>query len=305
MKRIVAKPSYRGRSPEPPCVTVLCYHRVLERVPSCDPEALFYRRGMAVSAATLRSQLRQALRQFEPVSATQLAEAWQGRLALPENALLVTFDDGYRDFAELALPILRQMGVPPVVFARQPNADGLPSWAPLDLLYTGRGLAGMETPLPSGEWRTRLLSLPLGEQLDTVAQAMGDVLVDDIEAAREDLYLADSELRNLVRAGVAIGAHGEEHELWTELPPDELRRVLNRSTAWLADIGGQPILAYPDGAVNPAVASHVQARGFTCAYALKAVPEGVPARLGIRRVIVPDDPKFVATLISGNEELAG
>jgi peptidoglycan/xylan/chitin deacetylase (PgdA/CDA1 family) len=35
---------------------------------------------------------------------------------LPRRALLITFDDGYRSIAEVALPILRRLGLPSVFF---------------------------------------------------------------------------------------------------------------------------------------------------------------------------------------------
>jgi len=81
---------------------------------------------MAVSATTLRAQLWEALRYFEPVCAADVLAAVQGRCTLPDNALLVTIDDGYRDRQDTALPMMSQMGIKPVVFPRLPSADGYP-----------------------------------------------------------------------------------------------------------------------------------------------------------------------------------
>jgi peptidoglycan/xylan/chitin deacetylase (PgdA/CDA1 family) len=51
----------------------------------------------------------------EPISPASLVErAGQGRRMRP--AALVTFDDGYRDYHELAYPILRDLGIPAIVF---------------------------------------------------------------------------------------------------------------------------------------------------------------------------------------------
>ena len=41
--------------------------------------------------------------------------ALDGRHQLPRGAVLVTFDDGYRDFRELAWPLLKQYRVPAVM----------------------------------------------------------------------------------------------------------------------------------------------------------------------------------------------
>ena len=35
---------------------------------------------------------------------------------LPRRSLLITFDDGYRSFVDIALPVLRRLGLPSVLF---------------------------------------------------------------------------------------------------------------------------------------------------------------------------------------------
>lgn len=51
----------------------------------------------------------------EPIGPASLVEcARQGRRQRP--AVLVTFDDGYRDYHDLAYPILKDLGIPAVVF---------------------------------------------------------------------------------------------------------------------------------------------------------------------------------------------
>src|SRR5260370_13707532 len=55
-----------------------------------------------------------------PVSAGQIVDARNGGLPLPPHAIAVTFDEGFRDFAENALPELlrRQLPVAPFVTTR-------------------------------------------------------------------------------------------------------------------------------------------------------------------------------------------
>jgi peptidoglycan/xylan/chitin deacetylase (PgdA/CDA1 family) len=50
------------------------------------------------------------------VDADTLLDALAGRRRLPARALLLTFDDGYADFATVALPELAPRGIPAVVF---------------------------------------------------------------------------------------------------------------------------------------------------------------------------------------------
>lgn len=52
---------------------------------------------------------------YQPVSVDQILAARQGGPALPTKAVLLTFDDGFRSFAERVLPILRAYGWPAVL----------------------------------------------------------------------------------------------------------------------------------------------------------------------------------------------
>ena len=53
---------------------------------------------------------------YDPITLRDLV-AWLDRgHPLPPRPALVTFDDGYRDNAEVAWPIMRERGVPAVIF---------------------------------------------------------------------------------------------------------------------------------------------------------------------------------------------
>lgn len=81
---------------------VLCYHGISAN----------WRYALAVSPERLRAQIERLLR--GGWRATAFSEA----VARPsgERTLAVTFDDGLRSVARLALPVLRDLGVPATVF---------------------------------------------------------------------------------------------------------------------------------------------------------------------------------------------
>jgi biofilm PGA synthesis lipoprotein PgaB len=97
------------RAPAPGSVLVLCYHDVREDVREvADP--------YAVDAAELASQFAWLRAHgYRPVGLDDILAARRGERALPERAVLLTFDDGYRSFYTRVYPLLRLYGYPAVL----------------------------------------------------------------------------------------------------------------------------------------------------------------------------------------------
>jgi peptidoglycan/xylan/chitin deacetylase (PgdA/CDA1 family) len=74
---------------------------------------------------------------YVPVSLAEVRDHYLVGAPLPQGAVLITFDDGYRDNVENALPVLRRHGYPAVVFVPIGFLDGdrpLPHEEPLRAL---------------------------------------------------------------------------------------------------------------------------------------------------------------------------
>src|SRR5579859_7292887 len=67
-------------------------------------------------------------------SLNQVVSALSQRKSLPERTVVVTFDDGFRDFYSSAAPVLRRLGLPATIFlptnycGRTNGWPGQPSW---------------------------------------------------------------------------------------------------------------------------------------------------------------------------------
>ena len=75
----------------------------------------------------------------------RVAEFLQGQADLPEHAVAITIDDGYRSALSLAAPLLRQRGMPATLFVYSDfigSRDGL-SWSDLATLEA-EGLIAVE-----------------------------------------------------------------------------------------------------------------------------------------------------------------
>lgn len=85
---------------------VLTYHRV--RPDADDPRS--------VTPIRFREHLSLLKDGWRVVSLEEVLQALDGGAPLPERAVLITFDDGYADLYDYALPLLAEFGMPAVVF---------------------------------------------------------------------------------------------------------------------------------------------------------------------------------------------
>jgi peptidoglycan/xylan/chitin deacetylase (PgdA/CDA1 family) len=305
--RLLARPRYsRGHRPSSvDHLTVVAHHRVVRDDASDPVTAIYRRRGMAVTATAFEAQIRTLLRRFEPVSLDEALAAAHGVRALPENALLLTFDDGYTDFAEVALPILERLGAPVALFARVPCDDGWPTWAPLDAIYLGLGRGGVVGNAHiCPDAREKLLRLAVPQQ-HAIARACVALPDDALGAARRALYLSDRQIREVVTRGVGLGAPGVEHVRWWQLSRMALAAELSASREWLQSLGvDAAALAYPDGAVNRATALAAERAGFVLGLGLHEKPVGVPTALAVRRWLAGIEEDWAERVPAGDEEKA-
>lgn len=304
VSHIVARTPMSRRVNLPPSVSILCYHRFIPDGVPQGIDSLFHKRGMAVRKSTLKQQLKQIVSSFNPVRLEDLLSAWRGDTSLPENSLLITVDDGYRDFVDIALPEFQKAGIQPVLFTRLAQDDGFPDWAPLDMFYIAMGQRNNRLEILNADWlqwRENLLTLPFAEQLERVEEYTG-VNLDELTGFRQSLYLSDNELQAI--DGVNLGAHGVSHIRWPNLGDDELYDQLVRCRNWLDHIGSARIVAYPDGACDDRVISCLEDMGFEAGFTIQNQCTEKSSRFSFERLIVPDDKNFPTPVVSKKSETA-
>lgn len=89
-------------------VPILVYHYVLNVRPAPNNVLLF---NLSISPALFAQQM--ALLHVEgatPISPAMLIDALDGKRGLPPHPVVLTFDDGYADFATAAAPVLHRYG---------------------------------------------------------------------------------------------------------------------------------------------------------------------------------------------------
>lgn len=273
----------RARSRQRRTLTVAMFHRVLP----LDGEAYAHaEQEYAVGLEDFDRALAYFQAHYQVVSLGQVREAVEGSTPLPDHALLITFDDGWRDNVEHAQPLLAARGLRATMFV---NADALAQ--PDDRWWQD---ALVELNMHRPEALTALAGRP-----DFFAAARGLLqrpLTQRLEALQPWLsyrpstrqMLTPEELARLDRGVWDIGSHGATHVPMTHV--DDLDAELAGSARRLADWAGQPIdsLAFPHGRFTPEIAERAaQAYRlvFTSETVLNDSRERVPRRLG--RIHIP------------------
>jgi peptidoglycan/xylan/chitin deacetylase (PgdA/CDA1 family) len=238
---------------------VLLYHGV--PVDDRDP----------VSARAFENQLAFLSEHCEFVSPGQIEDR---RSPYQRLRVVLTFDDGFRNNAEVAAPILRRYGVPAVFFDSSRHATrGKYLWfsylRALERFFPGEELAFRHTSLDmrpaaraeSVQWLRRTL-LALTPHPTAMYQAIDSELppLEDFVGAQSlaDLYsgMTAEQLATLAADPLfSIGIHTEDHPFLTRCEPDEALRQVQRNQKWIEDVCGRPCdtIAYPGGDYDDAI----------------------------------------------------
>lgn len=184
---------------------------------------------------------------------------------LPARALAITFDDGYADNHDVALPILQRHGLSATFFVATRFLDGGRMWN--DTLIeavrgvTGPGLelagtpAAAVGPLSCGslEERRRAIGTLIGAT-KYLAPPERDAWVDAVAAASgaampSDLMMSSAQVRALRAAGQEIGAHTDSHPILARLSPMQMEQEIRTGRERLEGLLGERValFAYPNG----------------------------------------------------------
>lgn len=275
-------------------LTVVMFHRTLKpedpRWRTCDPD-------YTLSVLHLSQSLSFFKRHYNVVSLQQVLEARRTGAALPPHALLITFDDGWSDNADYALPELQRAGLPGLMFV---VADAVGAQQPFfqERLISAwrRGLLGVEelasamAPAMAQAWT------PQDESMASLREAIAHLEKIDAERRNEILapylhalddglrHMVDvGELQKLQAGGIALGLHGKTHTPMTLA--DDVDAELGGARAELARHLGQLLISaesmsFPHGAHTPEIAERARKAGYELVFTSVPVLNPVAPRPG-------------------------
>lgn len=272
--------------PRSPRLSVLIYHRVLAERDSLRPTE--------PTAGEFEARMAWVKAHFDVLPMVEAVERMKSG-SLPARALAITFDDGYADNHDLALPILQRLGMPATFFVatgyldggrmfndtvieavRQAEGDmldlGAVGFDALRIRTDDERRKAVETILAA------VMHLPPAEREDRVEAVAARI------GARlpTHLMMTSAQVAALSRAGMEIGGHTISHPILARVPIEAAAREIGDGRRALEAMTRRPVrvFAYPRGRPNrdytSAHVALVREQGFDAAFstAWGACPPG-------------------------------
>jgi peptidoglycan/xylan/chitin deacetylase (PgdA/CDA1 family) len=268
-------------------LTVVVLHRVLKRD---DPRWETSLSPWTLADDTFDECLAFFRRHYTPVALDDVRASMEGTRRLPPRSLLITFDDGFADNVEYALPLLRRHCVSATMFitsdviGREKRlwtedllwafTAGLIRRQEIDCLH--RLLFGGSTYAPESPkliWDIVRRGPDLGEAHVQAALSKLKIDLHRIKHHPRQMLTRD-EIGRLVIEGLSIGAHGKTH---AALPfSSDVVAELRWPRAVLTEIVAPhshdcvDALSFPHGAYTPEIVNQALAAGYKLLFTSEA-----------------------------------
>lgn len=287
---------------------ILAYHRIVARPWDDFP---FDEDLISAAPQAFHAQMSWVKRHFEVVSFRDLQQCEVEGRAWPRRALIVTFDDGYRDNFCAAFPILRELNLPATIFLSTGHIgeSKLFWWDAIAWCFKAATRdcvsfpeIGEKIPLQSKAQKRAAMGAVLGWAKNAPEAARRDFIANlpsqlDVEMPQNlaaKMHLSWDEVREMARNGIEFGSHTVTHPILRRVDAAQLRREVRDSKIRIETEIGAPVLAfaYPAGTRarrDEAARAMVEECGYRYAVAYDEGVEARPDRFQMPRLHVDRD----------------
>jgi peptidoglycan/xylan/chitin deacetylase (PgdA/CDA1 family) len=247
----------------PPSAVILSYHSIVE-----EPQTTDHILAISRARASFEEHMKTLAAKFSPVTVEDVAQFAKSERKLPSRAVAVTFDDGFADNCEVALPILNRYGIPATFYIMVDAVQNgtLPWYCRLRYAFntTKKGAwstqDGKSYPLATAEqrkagmiaaWETGA-RLTGGVQQEFIGGVERALEIEPV-SARHGYMMDWDQVRSLKKAGHTVGAHTMSHPNVAQVSESEARAEIAGSKKRLEEEVGAPVehFSYPHPALNP------------------------------------------------------
>ena len=209
-------------------------------------------------------------KRFTLLGTDDLRDHFLDKRPLPKNPALITFDDGYRECIDIALPVLKRAGAKAVFFISTDHVTDRKAfwWDRTNYLVKRSTKTRIEVDYPvhtvydlTAEPRnrakvvTRMLDVikeTFALDVERYLQALGTALgvpwgPEDDRRITDTALMTWGQIRTMRREGMDIASHTRTHRVLQTLPADDLREELVGSRRILEEQLDEEVraIAYP------------------------------------------------------------
>lgn len=232
---------------------ILMYHRVLAQSDPFLPDD--------INAEDFSVQMRLLEKSYHTFTLSEAVRRLSDH-SLPPRSVVVTFDDGYRDNCDIALPILQQHGIPATFFVASGFLGGGRMWndsvieairkvdrGEFDLSRLELGHHTVSDDEDRISLMQQLIRALKYQPMDTRELLVNELIAAVGKTLPDDLMMEPGQVRKLSDAGMEIGGHTCSHPILSRVDLAQAEREIVSGRNDLQEITGGRIsvFAYPNG----------------------------------------------------------
>lgn len=248
---------------------------------------------------SFKEQIEFFKKNFNFITMEEVIAAYTQSYSLPENALLLTFDDGYIDHYISVFPILKEHNIQGSFFVSGKTftehtlldvnkihyiiAVSDIQTLLCDLFSRMNYYRGQEYDFPSNEelyheyavanrfdccdviFIKRILQTVLPERLRSkiASELFEKYVATKEEIFARELYLNYDQMKLMKKSGMYFGIHGYDHYWMNRLKEQELKLDISKAIDCMSELidANNWVINYPYGAYSEEVITHVKSKG--------------------------------------------
>lgn len=274
----------RDKTPSQRGIRILAYHRV-------DDDIFYHQIGLAVSSSNFEKQMFYLKKYYNIISLKDALYILKNGLEIPPRAIVITFDDGYKDNYINAFPVLKKYNIPATIFlCVNPINNGTYLWPDqiinvlkhfsanyLDLRKYGLDAYTVKTLEEKKQVLYKICDYLKKTSLKE-SQTLTNYLASTLnEGSKNNLMLDWEEINEMKKYNISFGSHTLTHPILTEIPIEEAMKEIRESKKIIEDRLRETIdfFAYPYGSkkeFNDQIIKLLKDTGYSCACTLISGP---------------------------------
>ena len=264
-------------------VNIFAYHRVVKDIQKAEKEAIY---GIVISASTFRRHCEALKQKYDVVSLDTATHFLVAKRQVARPLAVITFDDGYLDFHDVAFPILNEFALPATVFLPtahigedKPLAHDRIFWLLRQALKQPKILKEclQNEPINFADKNINirnllkltdsLVYLPHSRREAVIARLEDALMPQNVNYPAEYKLLDWDMVRFMERKGISFGSHTRNHVVLPLETDEIIHDEISSSRLEIEQQLGKRVwsFAYPNGEYNESIRQATAKAGFKTA----------------------------------------